>query len=310
MVPHSSDRAATEVGLRREVDRLRFELETLKRREESARAVIGRFHAELHLVSQLQHDLLPSSLPTVPDLRIETLYRPVGRVGGDLFDVVRLDQTRIGIALWDATGHGMTAALVATLARRSLHGALGLREWGHVLDPDEVLNRLNSDLLARPMEDCHFVAALYAMYDETAGVIRWARAGAPYPILIRDGQDPLQVKSQGSLAGIDEETEYEVVELEIQPDDRILFHTDGVDALLSEPVSKNGHCNLPETNWFHQLGSQPNSHILRDLEGRMDRIGADSTRADDVTVVALQRRADIAADSGIVPNEESPAGVR
>ncbi len=95
-----------------EVEELRAELNLLRRRDETLNFYLHRLDEELRLAARLQQDFLPRELPQLGPVHFHTLFRPAGYVSGDLYDVVRLDQRRVGFYLADAVGHGMPAALL------------------------------------------------------------------------------------------------------------------------------------------------------------------------------------------------------
>src|SRR5947207_11229487 len=79
-----------------------------------------RLDEELRLAARVQQDFLPKSLPSVGDVRFQYLFRPAGHVSGDLYDVMRLDETHVGFYMADAVGHGMPAALLTMFLKQAL----------------------------------------------------------------------------------------------------------------------------------------------------------------------------------------------
>ncbi len=160
---------------------------------------------QLRLASQVQRDLLPDPLPNLDGIDCRTLYCPAGYVSGDTYDIARIDETHVAISLADATGHGVPAALLTVLIKHYFRGKEVLDGSYRIIPPDEVLSRLNRDLIDTNLSQCQFVAGLHSVYDTTTRHIVWARGGAPYPILIRQGQFARQVRSAGGLIGAFEE---------------------------------------------------------------------------------------------------------
>jgi hypothetical protein len=268
---------------------LEREVDALRRRDAAQQSVIERLDAELRLAASLQRSL-HSPPPAVDGVDFHTLYRPAYMVSGDTYELARLDDSHVAVSLADATGHGVSAGLLSVYVNRSLRGAETHGGRHRLLSPDEVLTRANSDLLDAELQDCQFVAGLYAVYCEPTRVIRWARAGSPYPILIRHGEAPRQLSSNGPLLGVLPGARFEVCELQLNPGDSLLFHTDGLDALLLDGHRNLHCCDLDRTDWFRGLRDVPIEDHLKRLQGELDGPEASGPDRDDVTVVCLHVR--------------------
>ena len=266
------------------------EVAVLRTRDESSRRTITEFREQMRSAAAIQRDLLPTHLPEVSALDVQVVFRPVDALSGDLYDVFRIDDTHVGFALADATGHGLPGGVLATFVSRSLRG--GPLQNGSIrsLQPDDVLLRINRDLLDAGFSDCPFVTALYAIYHEPTRTLTWTRGGAPYPILVHRGEIPRQIISQGPLIGAMEEPAFEVVSLTLEPGDTVVFHTDGLEALVGDRRTQRGWCDLSNSEWFRRLGEQPLDRQIEDLEARLDSIDESDWRVDDVTVLALHAR--------------------
>ena len=244
-----------------------------------------RFDDQLRQAGSLQRSL-QSPPPAIDGLDVHTLYRPAGAISGDLYDVVRLDETHVSLALADATGHDLAAGLLSVFIKRSLQGKEH-RDGGYrLLDPDEVLARANRDLLAVRLEECQFVTAVYAVYNEQTHVIRWARGGGPYPILMRRNQPPRLLISEGTLLGAVPNPTFEVVEHQLEPGDTLILHTDGLEDLVRLRTRMTDR-PLSHTVLFPSLGDgdiETHLHQLTTELNEMDKAGWDR---DDVTVVTL-----------------------
>ncbi len=105
--------------LQAEIDSLNAEINTLRRRDETLRFYMHRVDEELRLAARIQQDFLPKFLPQLGPVHFHTLFRPAGYVSGDLYDVMRLDESHIGFFVCDAVGHGMPAALLTMFIKRA-----------------------------------------------------------------------------------------------------------------------------------------------------------------------------------------------
>jgi hypothetical protein len=274
-------------ALHRPMQALCRELTELRQTDGVLRADLTRLHDEIRLAGVLQRDLLRSSPPTANGVEIDVVYQPAEILSGDFYDVTRLDDNHMAFFLADATGHGMSAALLTTFVRRWLSGH-GVRQGAErPVAPGELLAGLNRELLAAQLQDCHFLASIFAIYDERTRIMRWARGGTPYPILVRAGQPPHQVVSDGPLVGVSSDARFQLVEFQLEPGDTVIFHTDGLDALLASKESGLGCCDLHSTDWYRALGSRPIKRHLEEVDTRLGTRPSTDTLADDTTVIAL-----------------------
>ncbi|HMO27101.1 MAG TPA: hypothetical protein PKB10_12620, partial [Tepidisphaeraceae bacterium] len=106
--------------LQRTISNLQQEVDLLHRRDESLNGYMQKLDEEMRLAARLQFDFLPKKIPQLGNVQIHTLFRPAGYVSGDLYDVMRLDETHIGFYVADAVGHGMPAALLTMFMKNAL----------------------------------------------------------------------------------------------------------------------------------------------------------------------------------------------
>ncbi len=274
--------------IRHPMRRMREELHQLRTSREAPAPAGHDFDEQIRLAGQIQNDLLPEPIADTGPLSISTLYLPADFVSGDTYDISRLDEDRFGFSLADATGHGLPAALLAILVKNSLRGKEIYDGSYRIVEPDELLRRINDELLTSSLRQCHFITALHAIFDRTTNEIRWARGGVPYPILFRAGEPARQIRSAGSLIGAFGNQSFEVVRIGMQPGDVLLFHTDGLDALLLCRDACGGDDSILATDWarrFTDLGPEAALDEIRRLAAERDP--AEWSR-DDITAIALR----------------------
>ena len=276
--------------LRGPLEAMRSEIDELRRREEAGARSLDLLNDQLRQAGALQRELLPSSLPDVKGLEVHSLYRPAEHLSGDLYDVFRLDDARTAFLLADATGHGLPAGMLSTLVRGSLRGRRRTDSGDARLEPHEVLAGANDELIGNALSDCQFVTAVYAVYDEVTHRLTWARAGAPYPILIPHGESPRLISSEGPVLGAFTGAYFGTVDLTLRPGDTVIFHSDGLEAVLLDRHTGLGCCDLQRTEWFASLGREPIAGALGNLDSRISAADETDWHVDDVTVLALHVR--------------------
>ena len=127
---------------------------------------------ELETARQIQASLLPRALPQATGLDLAARYIPMTAVAGDLYDIVSLGPAQVGILVADVAGHGVPAALVASMVKLAFS-----TQAEHAGDPARVMAAMNQ-ILCRHVEGT-FVTAIYAVVDTERGAITVASAGAP-----------------------------------------------------------------------------------------------------------------------------------
>lgn len=270
-----------------QVERLQQMLDDLQLRERIQRNKLQHLEDQIERARVIQHELLPKQIPTLHHGKFHIVHRPLEFLSGDCYDIARLDEHRIAFSTADATDHGIPAAMLASYVQRSLRGLEWRNHQRCSLAPDEVLRRINADLLELQLQDCQSIAALYGIYNEQTRVIQWARGGIPYPILIRNGQEPANIMSEGPILGVTSNPQFEVIETQLQPGDRLIFHTDGLEALLLDPKSRTEQQDITESSWIRSFSNQTVDEQLTQLHRMTDQFDPHSWKADDLTVLLL-----------------------
>lgn len=262
------------------------EAEDLKRHGKRIAAEVQQLDEQLRLASQVQRDFLPRRIPRCDDVRFVTLFRPTEHVSGDIYDITRLDETHIGISVADVTGHGIPAALLTLFVKRAWRAKEIKDNSYRIIPPDELLYRLNSDVLEADLQQCQFVTACCSVYDHSERIITWARGGLPYPILVRPGQTARSIRSKGELLGAFEDVYFESCSEQLLPGDTMLFLSDGIEALLLGGPGSGSEL-LEQTEWFTNLGQRPIDDDISEINQLIDETPPDRWPCDDVTIVAV-----------------------
>jgi phosphoserine phosphatase RsbU/P len=177
---------------------------------------------ELGIARDIQSSILPQSMPRIPGVSVAARYRPMTAVAGDFYDFLELGDDRLGVLVADVTGHGVPAALIASMVKVALAAQ---QERGD--RPGDVLAGLNRAMCGRLAG--RYVTAAYLFIDVRARVMRYAAAGHPPMLHAPPGAGPVRrVERNGLLLGFFEDVSYDEVELPLDGADRFLLYTDGV----------------------------------------------------------------------------------
>lgn len=278
-------RAADMIALLALVGQLKHQVTELEKERGRLSADLHQLDEQIRLAGQVQQDLLPSQID-FDGVDTHTLYRPLECVGGDIYDLTRLDEGHLGISMADAAGHGVSAALLTMMLKQAFRGKETCGDTYRLLEPHEVLERVNRELLDLSFKQCQFVTGLYGVYNHAGRSLTFARGGHPYPILIRKGAAPQQLISGGPILGALDVARFESTTVHLRPADTVLFYTDGLEALLVEGAQRR--CDsIVETPWFASLAERPVAQSIADIAYRLDAAGANDWPSDDVSVIAL-----------------------
>lgn len=178
---------------------------------------------ELDTARGIQRSLLPRRMPSVTGIDLAVRYVPMTAVAGDFYDVIPISPTAVGVLVADVSGHGIPAALVASIVKVAFAA-----QSAHAADPAAVLSGMNV-ILCRHVERA-YVTAVYAVVDVGRAAVTFACAGHPPPLLRRAVSSPQPVDgARGVLLGFLPEAEYRNGCVNgLQKGDRLLLYTDGV----------------------------------------------------------------------------------
>ncbi|MFH8238906.1 SpoIIE family protein phosphatase [Streptomyces sp. NPDC018321] len=183
------------------------------------------YDAKHHLAHRLQSALLPHTLPSVPGLRVAARYLPAARglgVGGDFYDLIRLDEHTLGAAIGDVQGHNVDAAALMGQVRTAVHAHATVGA-----SPDDVLARTNR--LLTDLDPGLFTSCVYVHLDLATRRACLATAGHPPPLLRHaDGRTELVRVPPGLLLGIEPDTRYPALEFSLPPGSVLALYTDGL----------------------------------------------------------------------------------
>jgi phosphoserine phosphatase RsbU/P len=185
---------------------------------------------ELRTAHEIQLSILPTSMPDVPGLAFHARYDPASSVAGDLYDFLRVDARHTGVLVADVSGHGVPAALIASMVKVAVSSSERLAG-----DPAALLASVDATL-RRDVRRA-FVTATYLWLDMDAHSVTVCNAGHPQPLLFRRhterGDRFLELGTPGVLLGRFAGARYTAATTALEPGDRIVAYTDGVVEAMS-----------------------------------------------------------------------------
>ncbi len=237
----------------------------------SIRDITDRKRAEV-----LQRSFVPDRLPEIPGIHVAARFAPGGtgiEVGGDWYDVLELDDGRVGVAIGDVAGRGFQAASLMG----QLRNALRAYAFEHH-PPGRALEHLNR--LASRHDGVVMATLIYLVLDPASGIVRLASAGHLPPLHWRaDGSTVYLEEGRSLPLGVAPETPYTEAEYVLEPGSALLLYTDGLIEKRSVPIDDG----------LEQLARSVGELTPDDLESVCETLlGAVSGSEDDVALLALQ----------------------
>jgi phosphoserine phosphatase RsbU/P len=182
---------------------------------------------ELQIAEQIQTSILPREIPCLPGIEIASRYIPMSAVAGDFYDFLELEGNQLGILIADVTGHGVPAALIASMLKVAF--AVQINNAGN---PGQVLSGINRALCGK--FESHFVTAAYLYLNLDERIVRYAGAGHPPLLCSNRGDETTRlIAENGLILGMFPEASYSALELSLKAGDRYVLYTDGL------PETKN-----------------------------------------------------------------------
>lgn len=245
---------------------------------------------DLALARNIQLMLLPQSLPEIPGVEIDARYLSSHKIGGDLYDVIRLDEHRFAIAVADVSGKGIPASIIMAVCRTNLHR---LAQTGQA--PAAILCELNDAMTGEVMQDM-YVTVLYALVDLGSNQITMARAGHERPLLCSD--DKSRGVSNAAFPGgegfpvgmMGREPFESFLEESVVPfreGDILVAFTDGVIETANGSGKEFSSARLADS--VKSLRKRSASQINAGLLETLDAFSGKSTYDDDLTLLTIKR---------------------
>jgi len=269
------------VGITRDItERVKAEqeLEELKGRLEQAMAGIQE---ELAMARQTQLSLLSSGFPEMPGIKAAASYLPCSTIGGDYYEVIKLDDHRLGVLMFDVVGHGVPAALVAIMAKM-----IFTENITKGLPPREVMTLTNDKLFSHFQGKRH-VAAFFGILESDSGKFVFVKAGHPPAIVLRCGEKRTEsLSADGIFIGLFAGSTYEEKEVTLAKNDRLVMFTDGLIEAFNASNQYFGMKKLEEQ--LLETMSFPVDVMVSALLNKQKTFRDNAPQQDDITLLVLQ----------------------
>ena len=220
----------------------------LQRSVELGAAQLEEQEQELERAREIQQALLPKDIPQLPGFEIATAWQPARLVGGDYFDVLRLDEKRLALCVADVVGKGVSAALLMANVQASVRAFA--RDSN---SPARVCSRVNM-VLCENIATGKFVSLFYGILDAAKHTFEYCNAGHPRPKLV-SSDSVRELSGGGAVLGVFPTWKYKNSVVALSPGDTLLLFTDGITEAAASDGSEFGEDRLARLAKLNSSGS-------------------------------------------------------
>ncbi len=242
-----------------------------------------RLEHELAIAREVQAHLFPTEKPAVQGVEIEAVCRPARVVSGDYYDFLPLGPGRLGLALADISGKGISAALIMA----SLQAALRSQALFNGRGPGstaEIVARLNQHLFRSTSAD-RYATFFYGIYDAHTRRLEYTNAGHPAPFCIT-GEKVQRLSAGGTVLGLFDDRRYESQVIEVPPGSLLIAYSDGLTEAEDPEGRELGEQRLLDVAL--RLRQETARAVLKNVLEVVDRWTGPVEQMDDITIIVAR----------------------
>ncbi|HBZ56285.1 MAG TPA: hypothetical protein DEO88_12835 [Syntrophobacteraceae bacterium] len=247
---------------------------------------------DLHAAAEIQRSLLPILSNDTDSFQVAWQFLPCQEIGGDIFNLVQLDQDHWGIYMLDVSGHGVPSAMMVVSIAQELQPYAGhvVKDpgrpvlSGNIASPAEVLQALD---LEYPLERFnHYFTISYLVFNTKTGQLRYSSAGHPRPVILRSSGEIEELEEGGTVIGMDGIAPFREGERQLQRGDRLFLYTDGITEYENREGEFFGKGRLYQE--LDSLRREPLDNLVRKVIASLQRFGQHREPQDDISLLGLQ----------------------
>ena len=251
---------------------------------EEVRAKEKKLETDFALARDLQSSMLPVEIRDPDGFEIAAAYKPAESLGGDYYDLVWLEDNRLGIAVGDVSGKGVAAAMTMAATRSALRFAARM-----ISSPSQVLYHVNRRLY-RDVKNRTYVSLFYGVLDVETRHFRWSNGGHFPPLVLRRDGAVLELSKGGTLIALFDKSQYSSGRTLLAAGDVACFYTDGVIEARNLAEEEFGRDRLLDV--LRRKSRQPAKEIVKSITSELRKFTRGADQHDDITVLVLRVRED------------------
>jgi len=243
-----------------------------------------RMKKELEMARDMQQQLLPASIPQFSSFDISAMFIPANEVGGDYYDIIKMDDGKFYLAIGDVSGKGVSAALLMANLQAFLKSICKQN-----IPLEDATNLLNQ-LVSENVYEGKFITFFWGIFDNNERTIEFVNAGHNPPLLINN-EFKKYLSTDGMLLGVQPNL-YRKEKLLLQKGDLLIFYTDGVteaknindEEFSCERLEKLIMKEKNSVNYFMKTSDE----ILFAIKSELEAFTKGQSQSDDITCVVIK----------------------
>ena len=258
----------------------------------------NRIQEDLDAAADIQKSLLPQKTNIIEQMDVAWYFEPCDKIGGDIFNMIQLDNDYWVIYMLDVSGHGVPAAMVTVSVSQlmQLHTGILINKRADsssdskIMSPVEVLNDLEQEF---PFDRFNnFFTINYFILNTENGILNYANAGHPKPVILRKNGGFEELASGGPPIGTrslrlqDDQVVFKEEQIQIYPGDKVILYTDGLVEYYNENDEFYGNDRF--YNRLRELQGKPVSDIVNASIKSLKVFGNNRKPADDITLLGFE----------------------
>lgn len=256
-----------------------------------------QFTHELQLAKKVMERLIPEQLPAIENVQVSAFMQWSKEVGGDYYNVRKVDEERFLMIVADVAGKGLPASILVSTLHSYIETHLNTTTTFRL---EDFVARLNG-VLCRIMEDGRFITAWVGVYNQNKGMLESVNCGHPAPVILNSQlQQNRLLKKGGTILGFfDDNYLFETEMVKLNKGDMLIAYTDGVSEAANEHDELYEETRLEEFFTMHKH-MQPDS-MLRHLQLDLRRFVQQESYDDDLTCLVFKLEKEVGKEQS-TPN--------
>jgi len=251
-----------------------------------------RIDIDLKAAAEIQKSLLPQKTFFEENLEIAWKFEPCEHMGGDIFNIFKIDAEHLGVYMLDVSGHGVPAAMVTVSVSQFLQQhSVQLQKNSSIMPPAEVLDALDKEF---PFERFNnFFTITYFIINVKNGDTVYSNAGHPFPIHLHKNESIELLKKGGPTIGLgdfdaidDRKIRFKEGQLKLKPGDKLFIYTDGIVEYQNDKEELYG-----DDRFYNSLKTQKAESVTNMIEQcikSLKEFGNNTNPQDDITLLGLE----------------------
>ena len=240
---------------------------------------------DLEVAREIQFGLVPQGPFHQDEFQIYCRMRPANTVGGDYYDVIKLEANRLGLVIADVAGKGMPAALLMALLQGSLRTLITA---GH--RNSDLIAKLNA-YLCSSIPDNSLITLFYGELDTLSGNLTYVNAGHNAPMILRENQVVERLNSNSMILGFNPGAEFPIATKRIGSGDRLLLFTDGISEAFNPNEEEYGEERI--ATFLSEHRNSPIDALIQELLDDVLEHSGSARLKDDMTLMLVSHRSSV-----------------